>query len=83
MGYPTEDGSEHERLREVPRAGIRTAHIEVFYLGKSTYVLCLWMVFLVGRFWFILVNVLKNHGGYFFMGKSCICDFYICLWCIY
>jgi len=37
MGYPTEVGSEHERLREVPRAGIRTAHIEVFYLGKSTY----------------------------------------------
>ena len=38
MGYPTEVGSEHERLREVPRVGIRTAHKEVFYLGETAYV---------------------------------------------
>jgi len=38
MQHPTEVGSEHERLREVPRAGIRTAHMEVFYLGETAYV---------------------------------------------
>ncbi len=38
MQHPTEDGSEHERLREVPRVVIRTTHKEVFYLGKSAYV---------------------------------------------
>ena len=38
MGYPTEVGSEHERLREVPRVVIHLTHIEVFYLGKLAYV---------------------------------------------
>jgi hypothetical protein len=38
MGYPTEVGSEHERLREVPRVVIHLTHTEVFYLGKLTYV---------------------------------------------
>ena len=57
MGYPTEDGSEHERLRAYPRVVIRTSHIEVFYLEKSTYVHLLGMLGVVikvggkGCFW--------------------------------
>ena len=51
MGYPTEVGSEHERLREVPRAGSYTTHKEVFYLGKSTYVICLFCLFMCLKEW--------------------------------
>jgi len=39
MGYPTEVGSEHERLRAVPRVEVHLTHKEVFYFGKLTYVL--------------------------------------------
>ena len=38
MQHPTEDGSEHERLREVPRVVIRTTHMVLFYLVKLAYV---------------------------------------------
>ena len=58
MGYPTEDGSEHERLRAVPRVGIRTAHKEVFYLGKSTYV----------HLFSVLGVVIKSGGKRVFLG---------------
>jgi hypothetical protein len=38
MGYPTEVGSEHERLREVPRVVTRTTHMVLFFVGKLAYV---------------------------------------------
>lgn len=56
MGYPTEDGSEHERLRVYPRAGSYTTHMEVFYLGKSTY---------VHLFKCLKSGVKQCFGGYF------------------
>jgi hypothetical protein len=65
MGYPTEVGSEHERLREVPRVGIRTAHIEVFYLGETAYVHLL----------VVLGVVIKSGSKRVFLGGT-FCDNY-------
>ena len=57
MQHPTEDGSEHERLRAYPRVVIRTSHIEVFYLRKSTYVHLFDVL--------IKVGIKGVFGGYF------------------
>ena len=37
-GHPTEDGSEHEQPARPPRVEVYLTHMEVFYLGKVTYV---------------------------------------------
>jgi len=85
MGDPTEVGSEHERLREVPRAGIRTAHMEVFYLGKVTYVHLLVVFGVViksggkGCFWGVFFALFwgfceKINWGIFFMGRVVYVD---------
>ena len=75
MQHPTEDGSEHERLRAVPRVGIHLTHKEVFYLGKfriCCYALviksgikgCFWGVF----FGFFGVFFKKTLGDIFLYG---------------
>ncbi len=79
MQHPTEDGSEHRKLRAVPRVGIHLTHKEVFYLGKiriCCYALviksgikgCFWGVFF-GFFW---VFFKKTLGDIFLYGL-CIC----------
>ena len=52
------------------------SHREVFYLEKSTYVHLFDVLIKVGikgvfggYFWVFWANLLKNHGGNFFMGK--------------
>jgi hypothetical protein len=88
MQHPTEVGSEHERLREVPRAGIRTAHMEVFYLGETAYVHLFVVigvviksgderVFLGGIFWVFLRRCEKNRGSNFFIWTFAYVVWYI------
>ena len=84
MGYPTEDGSEHERLRVYPRAGTYTTHKEVFSLEKVTYVhlfMCL-KSGCEGGFWGVLFGFFwcfceKKLGVFFFYMDFCICVWYI------
>ena len=48
MGYPTEDGSEHERLRAYPRVVIRMTNMELI-IWRSC--ICRYLLFLMGYFW--------------------------------
>lgn len=47
MQHPTEDGSEHERLREVPRVGIYLTNMELI-IWRSC--ICRYLLFLIGYF---------------------------------
>jgi len=77
MGYPTEVGSEHERLRAYPRVGIHLTHMVIYYLGKTAYVICLlclckWVKSVKnGVFWGVLFgffgDFVKKHWGIFFI----------------
>jgi len=60
MQHPTEDGSEHERLREVPRVGIHLTHMALIIWRSN---ICKYMLFLWGTFCAFLGIFVFGSGG--------------------
>lgn len=58
-GHPTEDGSEHERPARPPRAEVHLTHKEVFFVGRLTYVICVFNRVLFA----IIIKCLYLAGG--------------------